>query len=183
MSGYEDGFPRCETDKIALDTTIPGTGFRLAPITGDRRIDVGTATRVDREFYCLSAKKLAIWQELSLIRERCSWPERVPGEYRDANTGNLMISRSQNLTMNDEIASTLVAGISFMLYGCIHLLAWFYAFSTAVEQRLWQLAVAAVISFTPFVAAVAAFFVWTFNMMEEWDKVCLVRGSFSLYLY
>jgi hypothetical protein len=59
-----------------------------------------------------------------------------------------------------------------MLYGCIHLLAWFYAFSTSVEQRLWQIAVVAVISFTPVVAAVFTLYVWAGNLENKWKKVC-----------
>lgn len=152
--GREDGFPHCETDKIAFDTAIPSTGFRLAA-TGNPKCFVGdTATLVDREFYCLSAEKLADWQELSSIRERCPWPKMASNHGLDVSTRDLMISRSPNLTGNGKILSPLVAGFSFMLYGCIHLLAWFYAFSTAFEQRLWQIAVVAVISFTPSVATV-----------------------------
>lgn len=69
LLGCEDGFPRCKTDKIAINTAIPGTGFRLAPIISYKAIGRGIALCVDRDSYCLSAEKLAIWQELSSIRE------------------------------------------------------------------------------------------------------------------
>ena len=66
--GCEDGFPRCKTDKIAINTAIPGTGFGLERIVTHIAGDI--APRVDPEFYFLSAEKLAVWQELSSIRER-----------------------------------------------------------------------------------------------------------------
>jgi hypothetical protein len=172
ISGFQDGFPRCETDKIAINTAITGTGFRLAPTVHHERLADGIATRSDQDFYCLSAEKLAIWQELSSIRERCSWPAVSLSSWPEMSTGSLMISRLRNFTWNGEIASKLVAGFSFMLYGCIHLLAWFYAFSTSVEQRLWQIAVVAVISFTPVVAAVFTLYVWAGNLENKWKKVC-----------
>jgi hypothetical protein len=180
MPGFQDGFPRRKTDKIACNTDIPGTGFRLARYVRNKRLADGIATRSDQYFYCLSAEKLAIWQELSSIRERCSWPAASLNRWRDISTERLMISRLRNFTWNGQIASTLVAGVSFMIYGCIHLLAWFYAFSTAVEQRLWQIAVVAVISFTPIGAAVLALLFWTDDLEVKWKKVCLVGSMFLM---
>lgn len=177
--GCEDGFPRCKTDKIAFDTAIPGTCFRLAAPGIHTRLAGDTATPVDGEFYYLSAEKLAVWQELSFIREHCSWPETALNWGIDVETRHLMISRSRNITTKGKIASTLVAGFSFMLYGCIHLLAWFYAFSTNIEQRLWQIAVVAVISFTPGIAAVVTLRLWADSLEIKWEKVYVVSGDSS----
>lgn len=166
--GCEDGFPRCKTDKIAINTAIPGTGFGLERIVTHIAGDI--APRVDPEFYFLSAEKLAVWQELSSIRERCLWPNTSHDRGPDVSTRKLMKPRSDNITLNLRNASTLVAGFSFMLYGCIHLLAWFYAFSTIVEKRLWQIAVVAVISFTP--AALFVSTMWVYGLERKWINVC-----------
>lgn len=83
-----------------------------------------------------------------------------------------MNPRSGNTTLSGKIASKLVAGFLIMLYGCIHLLAWFYAFSTAIEQRLWQIAVVAVISFPPVFVALSVLALWTDDLGNKWEQVC-----------
>lgn len=117
---------------IGQGEIIPGTGFKVergAWLSGIRN---GKAS------YCLSQKRLALWQELWAIRERCSWPKSDTDE-SPVKLDKLLVQRKSNLlTGRYEIFDVCVAGGCFTIYGFLQFIAWFYAFSSRAERRLWR---------------------------------------------
>ena len=169
--GFEEGFPRGRTHRVAADCAIPGTSFILRPDSqklGPQTSALSTSDHND--VYCLSDEKLAVWRELCSIRARC--PKLEASHHSrsglEIRARHFLIPRSSNLAIEyTNSTSMVVAGFSFMLYGCIHLLAWLYEFSTVAEQRLWQVAVVITISFAPAVASVVAFEVMVENLVSD----------------
>ena len=142
------GLPQGEFYKIADSCAIPGTGSvtRLAPrgwhypkVSRSEARSKSMAVLTNRKFYCLSKEKLEFWQERWALHERCLWPHIR--RYDRTPTSGLLVRRQDNLlTKPRSRTQVAVAGFSFTTYGCLHLLAWFYTFSSQAEQVLWRAA-------------------------------------------
>ncbi|KAM0721440.1 hypothetical protein Q7P37_002364 [Cladosporium fusiforme] len=134
--------------------TIPGTEFRLSvqkPKVEPPSHLAGIIPGVDKYVYYLSDEKLALWQELWSIRQRFmkSSPTSSAALFRECEMDDYCKSRIGNVKMEFSFGALSVASVAFILYGSLHLLAWFYAFASVTEQRLWRVATIATIVFIP----------------------------------
>jgi hypothetical protein len=141
----------------------------------DRLTPLATSSSI---IYCLPRDKLATLQEMWSIRESLHTDLQIyVGSRRGGGywTGQLLNHRTRNLLVRWDSSSLLaVAGLSFTIYGCLHLLAWFYSFSSTRERRLWRAATIITISLVP--AVIVPFAInFVFDLLD--DKIMKVRRS------
>lgn len=147
LLGSEYTVPPIDVHRIRHGEFIPGTGFYLHNPLHPEQDDTSTNDD-DRYIYLVSHQRLNVWQNLWFLLERRPTMQALLNLSDNRRSEKLFVNRIGNLddgTIN--FWNIMSGGLAVGLYGCLHILAWDYAFSSSAETHLWQAATIVTIAF------------------------------------
>lgn len=138
-----------KTQRLVNGEMIPGTEFLVS--VGPTYSPDPHPAGIDKYAYYLSDEKLALWKELWSMRQRFmeSDPTTSAALFRDCEMNDYCRYRIRDVKIERKWRALAVASVACILYGSLHLLAWFYTFASNAELRLWRVATIATIAFIP----------------------------------